>query len=385
MTESGRPRLLILSASTGNGHISAALAVESVALAHGLEAKAVDTLQITPKAFKLWYGGGYEAVVRTRPELWGHLYKISDYPRAAYYFQNVLDTVFVAKIGSLIRKYRPDIIVCTHSLPQPQLARLRRKYSFKIAIVVTDMYPHLMWLRGRPDHYFVPSEWSKNILLERTKTKPQQITISGIPIDPAFAAPEAFVPTTPPTVMITVGGIGAGPLGEATEAIAKIPTDCRIVAICGRNEGAKRRLQNLVDELPESQRARVEVRGHVARPDMVTLMHESSLLVGKPGGLTTSEALAAGVPFVVYSPFMIPGQEEGNAEFLNEKGAGVIVETPEDLGKMVDTLLNSPERVAAMRAAAVSLGLPQAAETIVNELCELYRKDGSKRAPKAVR
>ena len=207
--------------------------------------------------------------------------------------------------------------------------------------------------------------------MERSGAPAGDITVSGIPIDPAFAAPTPSQVTVPPTILITVGGIGAGPLWLAAAAIASIGPDCRVVVVCGRNESARQRMLDSVKQLPEPARSRVEVRGHVARPDMVLLMHQSALIVGKPGGLTTSEALAAGLPFVVFNPLVIPGQEEGNAEFLAAHNAGVVVDSAEHLGKVVEDLLNDPVRLQAMRTAALSLGLPQAAENIVSKLIEL--------------
>jgi processive 1,2-diacylglycerol beta-glucosyltransferase len=104
---------------------------------------------------------------------------------------------------------------------------------------------------------------------------------------------------------------------------------------------------------------------------MAALMRASDFLIGKPGGLTMSECLASGCPFVIYLPVLIPGQEEGNAQFLEESGAGVAVNSPEELRETAHILLRSPEMLAKMREAALKVARPNAAADIARLLCEL--------------
>ena len=119
-------------------------------------------------------------------------------------------------------------------------------------------------------------------------------------------------------------------------------------------------------------RQRLE-RGGVRVLGFTTEMHEwmslADLAVTKPGGLTTSEALALGLPLVVANA--IPGQETRNATMLFEEGAAVSGENPLTVGHRVAQLLAAPERLAAMRRAARRLGRPAAARDVAEELGRL--------------
>lgn len=382
-------RILILSASTGNGHISAAKAIEAVGKQRGFHARMVDALLYAPKAFKLWYGGGYEMVVRRAPSSWGHLYKVSDEPNISYRVQTRMDYGFLFALRKLLKEERPDWVVCTHSLPQPRLAELRKEFGFKMAIVVTDLYPHLMWLRGEPDHFFVPSEWSKQILEERRPGSAAITTITGIPIHPVFNrefSEEEIVRSTGraagvPIITVTSGGIGGGPFAAALRALFSIDREVHLEVICGRNEARKRDIERRVLKLPFNSKVTVKVRGHISQEEMSLRMHASEFIISKPGGLTTSECLAVGCPMLVFHPFLIPGQEEGNAEFLIQEGAGAGAATVEELVSVCRDLLDHPEKLAKMRQISKSHGRPLAADDIVDELIRLSQATANSGAP----
>ncbi|MBS1707271.1 MAG: glycosyltransferase [Armatimonadetes bacterium] len=358
------PKLLVLSASTGNGHLSAAEAIVAEAKSRGLAARHVDTLDFTPKGFQTWYRGGYETLVRRRPAAWGHLYRTSDRPLFNYWFQTRLDAAMCRGIRRLLQAENPDWVVCTHSLPQPTLATLRRQFSYRTAIVVTDLYPHRMWLRGRPDWYFVPQEYSRTILERRIPWSKGHITVSGMPISSLFKR-KSSPADGKVTALMTSGGIGGGPLIEAARAVAE--AGVHLIIVAGRNAALRDGLQAAFSQSPE-----VEVFGHVDQATMAGLMERSHMLVAKPGGLTTFEALAMELPFIVYKPFLIPGQEEGNADFLVQSGAGVSVGNAEELGSAVSRLAADPAKRQQMAADAKSQSMPDATKTIVDELIRLH-------------
>lgn len=359
----GEPRLLILSASTGNGHMSAAYAVEAEAHAAGLAAEVVDVLDFTPPGFTMWYRGGYEKLVKDRPKMWGHLYKTSDRPLFNFGFQTGLDYVFTRGIREAVERFRPDWVVCTHSLPQPRLVPLRREFGFRIGIVVTDLYVHRMWLRGRPDYFFVPQEWSRKVLIRRLPRIGRHSTVTGIPIHPVFA--EHMHTRTwsgEKTAIVSSGGIGGGPLEGAVRALRTTGWKAKVVT--GRNEELKHEM-----ELAFANDQGVAVLGLVDHVTMAGLMQSSHLIVSKPGGLTTFESLASGIPFMVYQPFLIPGQEEGNARFLADCGAGVIVRQENAIAPALQALTD--EKLAQMSLAALAQALPHAARDIVAHLQKL--------------
>ena len=91
-------------------------------------------------------------------------------------------------------------------------------------------------------------------------------------------------------------------------------------------------------------------------------MAASDLMVGKAGGLTVSEAMARGLPMIMFRP--IPGQEERNCDFLQEAGAGVRVHDFEDLHYRLNHFLMHPEHLAVMRSSAARIGRPGSARSI---------------------
>ncbi len=149
-----------------------------------------------------------------------------------------------------------------------------------------------------------------------------------------------------------------GPLGEILAQLDKLQVPVQLVVVCGRN-------QELRQELAcRDYRHPTQVRGFVE--NMQELMAIAELIITKPGGLTTSEALAIGKPIFVLNP--IPGQEAANSDFLLEHGAAVKANRVEDLPYRLETLLGS-EKLKAMAAAARGLGKPQAAAQICKAVC----------------
>lgn len=373
-----KPKILVLSASTGNGHMSAARAIVDEATARGLQAVCVDVLDFCPVGFQSWYRGGYEKLVRKWPKMWGYLYKTSDRPLFNYGFQTMLDWVFCAGIQRAIEQHNPDWVVCTHSLPQPRLASLRKKHKFKVSVVVTDLYVHRMWLRGKPDWFFVPQDWSKEVLEKRKRRTKGKNSVVGIPIHPVFQNPleqsqarqKLGISTEEPMVLVSSGGIGGGPVVQTVTALTD--TGAMVHVVAGRNTELESQLRT---EFGGNQQ--VTVYGHVDQTTMADLMAAADLLVAKPGGLTTFENLAAGLPFVVYWPFLIPGQEEGNAEFLESEGAGVVCHDIGELVKEVTSLTSDPERMKTMGERATDLSMPQSVTNIVDELVRLSQEAAS--------
>ncbi|MBS1724106.1 MAG: glycosyltransferase [Armatimonadetes bacterium] len=371
-------KVLILSASTGNGHMSAAYAVEQELTARGHVARTVDVLDHTGRGFRAWYRGGYETLVKRAPKVWGHLYQTSDRKLFNYWVQSRLDVTFVARMRRYFISERPDWALCTHSLPQPALARWRRRHRFKLGVVVTDLYPQLMWLRGDPDWFFVPGEWSKEILTERLPRSSGRTSVTGIPVASQFctsaskfeARKKLGLDEKLPTILVTSGGIGGGPIESVVRALHGLP-ESQVVVVCGRSEPAK---NAALRAAKEAGRVKFSVKGQVTPDEMALTMHAADAIVAKPGGITTFEAMAVGLPFVVFDPFLIPGQEEKNAEFLAESGIGRRCKTPKELLKTLAHLIDHPSELEAMSERALAHAKPMAAKMIVDKMEELSRR-----------
>jgi processive 1,2-diacylglycerol beta-glucosyltransferase len=370
-------RILILSASVGGGHLRAAEAVEAACRIRdpGAIVRHVDVLTLTPAAFRRVYAKGYFDLVNRAPDLLGALYARTDRPprsRAGERIRLVVERLNTRPLVALLEELAPDVVCHTHFLPAEILGHRRKRRGFRApqVVVVTDYDVHRFWASGSADLYCVAREDGR-IQLEALGVAPERIRITGIPVVPAFAdGPDRAalrlkhgVEGNEPVLLVLCGGFGLGPVEALVRALWGHVRGVRMVVITGRNEPLRRKLE------AAARRAEVPTRVVGFTSEMHEWMGLADLAVTKPGGLTTSEALACGLPLVVANP--IPGQETRNAAMLYEEGAAISGENVLTVGPRVARLLASPERLAAMRANARRLGRPQAAMAVAEELGRL--------------
>jgi processive 1,2-diacylglycerol beta-glucosyltransferase len=375
-------KVLLLSASSGAGHVRAAQAIEKAfndsdnEAAASCEVRHVDTLEFTSRVFRHLYSKAYIDVVNKMPEVSGWFYDRLDKPWENERRRLALDKLNTRKFVKLLRDYRPDLIICTHFLPAEIVSWLKakEKISSRQAIIVTDFDVHAMWLCHYYEQYFVAIDEAR-AYLEALSIPASKITVSGIPIDPVFAQSKekqemrrkhglAFDRTT---ILLSAGGFGVGSFQPMLGALMDVQHKAQIVAICGRNEDLKTRVAKLAGSISSDGRIIVKAVGYTTEMD--EYMTAADLVVGKPGGLTTSEALVKGLVLVISNP--IPGQEERNSDHLLEAGAAIRCNNMPTLAYKVDRLLADPARFAAMQRNARALGRPNAARDIVQKALEL--------------
>ncbi len=371
-------KVLILSASSGAGHLRAAEALEKTfhEMNAAEEVKNIDTLDYTNQVFRRLYSKTYIDLVNKSPELLGWLYDAMDKPWENERRRLLWDKLNTVPFVKMLKEYQPEIAVCTHFLPAEIISWLKakKKLTTKQVIVVTDLDVHAMWLCHHYEHYFVAIDEAR-VHLEELGIPAEKITVSGIPIDPVFALPKEKTAMRKkfglkpdlPTILLSAGGFGVGPVEHMLQTLGKMKHPAQIIAICGRNEELKNRLQKQADEMPPQSKVKVNVIGFTREMD--EYMAASDILLGKPGGLTTSEALARGLVFVIVNP--IPGQEERNSDHLLEEGVALRCNNLPALAYKIDTLLDDPDRIKRMQKNARRLAHPLSAQTIVKKLLEL--------------
>ena len=371
-------KVLILSASAGAGHIRAAEAVER-ALAEMRVARAVrhvDTLDYTNKLFRRLYSKAYIDMVNNAPEVLGWLYDQLDKPWKNERRRLALDKLNTRPFVKLLKEYQPDMVVCTHFLPAEIISWLRAKerLSCQQVIVVTDFDIHALWLCHHYEHYFVALDETREHM-ERLGIPPARLTVTGIPIDPVFSERKDKqlmrrkhnLEPDRTTILVSAGGFGVGSIEHLMKPLLELRHAAQVISICGRNEEMKRKVEELAARLPSDSRIRLKVVGYTNEMD--ELMAASDIVLGKPGGLTTSEALARELVFVIVNP--IPGQEERNSDHLLEEGVAIRCNNLPVLAYKVDQLLDDPARFASMRENARRLARPRAAYDIVNRMLEI--------------
>jgi len=368
-----KKRVLIVSASAGTGHVRAAEALAK-AFADDPRVEAVeniDALVYTNKLFRDFYSKLYIQLVRSAPQVLGWLYKSSDEPWKGDEVRLRLDRLNTQPLVKFIRKFKPDITVCTHFMPTGIISHLIAKglLEARLSVVVTDLDMHAMWLSRVFHRYFVAIDETR-AHLEALGLPRERITVSGIPIDPVFAEPidrravrlGYGLDPEKTTLLLSAGALGVSPTEIAVGRLMQLRNETQTVVICGRNE----ELQGRVAAIVGVNNPRFKILGYSDK--MHELMKISDLFVGKPGGLTTSEALACGLPMAILSP--IPGQEERNSDHLLEDGAAIRCNEMTTIPYKIDRLLDNPGRLDRMRQNAQKLGRPDAARTIARTLIE---------------
>lgn len=371
--EKEKRRVLIISTSAGTGHVRAAQALEKEFARDSRVAEVVhgDALHYTNKLFRDFYSTLYLKFARSAPNVLGWVYRASDEPWKGESVRTQLERLNTRKLVKFIRDFDPHLTVCTHFMPAGIISHLMEKelIQTRLAITVTDFDCHAMWLARRFHRYFVALDETKAHLVALGLPE-NRITVSGIPIDPVFselvdraeARRRYGLDAKRTTLLVSAGALGIGPTELIVERLQHLKHPFQCVVVCGRNEDIRTRVQAAVARSPNS----FCVLRYTDR--MHELMHLSDLFIGKPGGLTTSEALACGLPMAVFSP--IPGQEERNSDHLLEKGIAVRCNELTTLPFKIDELLGDPARLDAMRAAARKWGRPHAARTVVQTLLD---------------
>lgn len=371
---STRPRrLLLLSVSAGAGHGRAAEALRTAAVADfGAEALHLDVMDYVPTAFRKLYTDFYLRLVDKFPALWAQLYRITDEtpPDAATArLRRAIERLNARSLRQAIEDFAPDVIVCTHFLPAEVLQRQQQRGQLPcpIYVQVTDFDLHALWVVPQLAGYFAASDEVAARMRARG-LDPARIHVSGIPIMPAFAQPldrrdcaaGAGLDPERTILLLMGGGAGVGALDDAARCLLRIDADFQLVALAGRNEDMLARLQSLAREYPQRLFPQSFTR------TIERLMACADLAIGKPGGLTTSECLAMGLPLVVFAP--IPGQEERNCDYLLENGAGLKAVDAVALEYRVRQLLADAPRLQRLRENARRLGRPDAAQSVLRRV-----------------
>jgi processive 1,2-diacylglycerol beta-glucosyltransferase len=360
--------VLIMSASVGAGHLRAAQALELAFQRVDPEAtvKNVDVLTLTNAAFRRLYGRAYLDLVNNAPHVLGFLYDLMDRPRSpskrSDRLRILVQRLNLAPFVRFLESEPWDVIINTHFLPAEMIASLRReeKMATPHFTVTTDFETHRLWVNQPCEHFFTATTEGA-LYLQHWGVPAGDVTVTGIPIHPVFSESKDRAGCLQrqglrgdrPIVLQLAGGFGVGPVEELCRAILAVETPLEVVVVAGRNETLRQQLETI--EPPA--RHRVRVLGFTDQIDELMLV--ADLVVSKPGGLTTSEALARGAAMAIVNP--VPGQESRNSDFLLENGAAIKINNVSTLRHKLDGLLHDPRRLAHLKSNAERLGRPKAA------------------------
>ena len=364
--------IAILSVSAGAGHVRAAEALRTTVQKDypDCEAVHIDVMSFVSQLFRKFYAESYLSIVEHHPALWGYLYRKADTQkedRTLKSFRLAIERLNTRSFMTHLKKINPDKIICTHFLPAELLDRQIRhnKFNRPVWVQVTDFDVHAMWVQKQMTGYFAASAEVACRMADRG-IPAEKIQVTGIPVMPAFSEKlsreeclaEIGLDPRKRTLLMMSGGYGIGGIDIMARRLLTLQGDFQIIALSGKNEELLHNLESLAIKHP----GRLFPMGFTTTIERI--MAAADFAVTKPGGLTSSECLAMGLPMIVISP--IPGQEERNADYLMENGAALKAYDGAGLVYKAEMLLNNPQQLARMRKRALAIGRPDAARKVLD-------------------
>ncbi|MGZ9583494.1 MGDG synthase family glycosyltransferase [Paenibacillus marinisediminis] len=348
-----KKRILLLSERFGAGHTQAAhaLAVSLRKLSPHVQTRVMELGSfLNPKTAPLIIEA-YRKTVSIQPKLVGFMYK-TQYKRSINPLTSMaLHRLFYTHAMSVMRQLRPDMIVCTHPIPNAVVARLRR-HGLKVPLytLITDYDAHGSWVSPGVSKYLVSTPEVRNKLIGHGVTT-DLIHVTGIPVHPKFSDKhdlyskliirEQYGLREMPTILVMGGGWGLMDSEQTNELLTRWSNEIQFIFCIGNNEKLHRRL--LLN--PRYRHPNVHIIGYTNEIDK--LMDVSDLLITKPGGMTCTEALAKGIPMLFYSP--LPGQEEENSLYFTTKGYAEAITSPITITHWMNMLIHNYDEVSSRR------------------------------------
>ena len=390
-------KVLIMSASTGGGHNRAARAIkeelESRTIDNmSIECEIVDSLKLVNNTMDKVISRGYEKSALYTPKAYGSVYRFSETTIASKneFKTNPLTSLMARKFKHLLNESTPDLIIGTHPFPMIALSTLKknnnihslsRSESFykstKVDIppmisVLTDYTTHSTWIQNEIDYYIVGHEYVKELLVYEGVDS-EKGKAFGIPVEKSFLShrdretvlTELGLSPEKLTVLLMGGSFGAGNIKETLEDLIAIDRDFQILVITGRNEHLKDKLSKMLDSTIHNKN--ICLLGYTNK--MNDILASIDVLISKPGGLTTTEALLNDVPMIV--PYFIPGQEEENLDFLTNCGAALRTTKKYSLPVLLKVLIDDPSRLDNLRKNIKSIRKFDSAVNISNLVVDI--------------
>ncbi len=390
-------KVLIMSASTGGGHNRAARAIkeelESRTIDNmSIECEIVDSLKLVNNTMDKVISRGYEKSALYTPKAYGSVYRFSETTIASKneFKTNPLTSLMARKFKHLLNESTPDLIIGTHPFPMIALSTLKknnnihslsRSESFykstKVDIppmisVLTDYTTHSTWIQNEIDYYIVGHEYVKELLVYEGVDS-EKVKAFGIPVEKSFLShrdretvlTELGLSPEKLTVLLMGGSFGAGNIKETLEDLIAINRDFQILVITGRNEHLKDKLSKMLDSTIHNKN--ICLLGYTNK--MNDILASIDVLISKPGGLTTTEALLNDVPMIV--PYFIPGQEEENLDFLTNCGAALRTTKKYSLPVLLKVLIDDPSRLDNLRKNIKSIRKFDSAVNISNLVVDI--------------
>lgn len=355
---------LILSVTAGQGHNQTAKVLCDCFAENGVECSYLDTFEYVSPLIAKTVSDGYLMATKTLPKTYGMCYRSAEKPTNAemHFTPKVMNALLSKKLIDMIAEEAPDFLICTHVYAALLITQLKEyvKKDIKMIGIITDFTVHPYWEDTKLDVYVTASELLTNQGVKKGIPKEKFLPI-GIPIDRKFEtktdkaeARKKLNIDDKRTILVMSGSMGYGKIVDEIIALDKLDLDFQMITVCGNNKKLKEKIDVL------KTRKKLYNYGYVNNVDV--MMDAADCIVTKPGGLTTSEALAKELPMIMNNP--VPGQEDRNVEFLLNCGAAI---KASDTYPMDDAVIQmfSGDRMEKIRETVKQIGKPYATRDLI--------------------
>lgn len=361
-------KVLIFSASIGNGHNQAARAMQESLAANGYTSMIIDTLEYISPTFHKILLESYTNLLKLSPKMWGKIYHNTE--KSRFFDMNVIMNKLLAnKLKKLISSVNPDAFIATHPFASCMLSVLkgRNEWDVPIYTIITDYTIHPSWINHHINYYFIGHE-QLYYLVDIYQQPHSKFKPMGIPIMKKFTEPldrmelvnRFQILPNQKVIILSGGGLGIGPMEKVLQSLESIEQQLKVIVLTGTNEKLYKKVTSY------------QYRHEVVPLKYVTNFHEylhvADLIVTKSGGLTSAEVLSKQVPMIIYNP--LPGQEERNSHFLLNNGCAVHANVIEQLIYFIEELLVNESKVESMKEMHQIMAKPYAAEHITKFIME---------------
>ncbi|MDD3374910.1 MAG: hypothetical protein PHY73_04205, partial [Candidatus Omnitrophica bacterium] len=289
------PRILLMHITKTSGHHRATMAIEN---ALKIVNPSIETMNINGFAYvypilEKIVNRAYMSVIKRRPKIWDYLYDNPVFISRTGNIKKILNSAKHPKLARLFNRFQPDCVVCSQAFPCGMVGDFKKRYKYPVKLigVLTDFAPHHYWLHDEVDYYIVPTKEAQDRLILDGIAK-EKIKLFGIPIDPRFNTPVPVKEVADklgfdlgvPTILIMGGGQGLGPIRSIVSSLAELDFNFQLIVLAGTNKKILKKLKKI--RFPNKQKIRIFP--HVNNVN--ELMDISTIIVTKPGGMTTARS-----------------------------------------------------------------------------------------------
>lgn len=366
------PVILILTAGFGDGHNTAARNVAQALqrLRPDKEARVVDVFDIAHPFFAPQMKQGYQMLITRAPSVWAAIYRMA--AKVSFDGQPDILSGLRDAIEQLLIDTKPSAVICTYPVYPKIIQGLKEKLGSipPIYTVITDSISiHPIWMISPSDGYFVADEESRQSAIA-LGADAERVHVSGFPVNLDFVQqPIPAECESPHGRILYLPSTSVSHVAKTLEALRPlISAGVKLTLPVGKHASRLHHVTtHYVDSLPK---ADIEILGWTNRIPYLLQTHD--VVVCKAGGAILHEALAATCPAVI--DYVVPGQEEGNAELLTKHDCGVVTKSPKETGEQVARLLAGNRSVAkAMKRNMREHSEPDAALRIARRVLDLTR------------